>query len=204
MADEEPRELTDVIDDLKEKSQEDGQMSAQDALDEFAGRLFGPLLVVPGLVTLIPVVGAIPLVPTTMGVWVVLVAGQTLAGREYPWLPGVIADRSVDAEKFRESMEKFRPWAEWIDKFTKPRLTWLVKGPGKYALAALCIVLALTLPPLEFLPMACAAPGGAILLIGLAITAHDGLLALIAVGLSLLALFLVSQAWSAFAAYFSG
>ncbi len=203
MAEDEPRELADVVDELKEKSQEDGEMSAQDALDEFAGRLFGPLLVVPGLVTLSPL-GVIPMVPTIMGVWVVLVAGQKLAGRKYPWLPGVIADRSVDADKFRESMEKFRPWADWIDKFTKPRLTWLVTGPGKYVLAALCILLALTLPPLEFLPWACAAPGGAILLIGLAITAHDGLLALIAVGLSLLALFLVSQAWSAFAAYFGG
>ncbi len=203
MPEEQPRELADVVDDLKEKSEDDGQMSAQDALDEFAGRLFGPLLVVPGLVTLSPL-GVIPLVPTTMGVWVVLVAGQKLAGRKHPWLPGIIADRSVDAEKFRDSMEKFRPWAEWIDKFTKPRYKWLVQGAGKYVLAALCILLALTLPPLEFLPWACMAPGGAILLIGLAITAHDGLLALIGVGLSLLALFLVSQAWSAFAAWLGG
>ncbi|MEM8865993.1 MAG: exopolysaccharide biosynthesis protein [Planctomycetota bacterium] len=173
-----PQSLTDVVDDLKDQASKDGDLSVQDALDEFAGRLFGPLLVAPALVVVTPV-GGIPLVPTIMGLFVVLVAGQSLFGRTHPWLPGVLADRSVDEDKFRDSVEKARPWLEWIDKYTERRLQFLVKGPMKYGIAMVCIIVACTLPPLELLPFACIVPGTAILLLGLAITAQDGLIALV-------------------------
>lgn len=186
--DEAPQTLTDIVDDLEEKASEDGDLSAQDALDEFAGRLFGPLLVVPGLLTL-PPIGAVPTIPTAMAIFVILVAGQSLFGRKHPWLPGVIADRSVDEEKFRDSIEKIRPWLEWTDQFTSQRLQFLVKGPMKYGIAAIAILVACTIPPLELIPFACAIPGGAVLLLGLAITAQDGLLALVGMIVSTGALF---------------
>lgn len=197
---ENPSSLTDVVDRLEDKAAEDGDLSTQDALDEFAGRLFGPLLIIPGLVTLTPL-GGIPTLPTFMGLFIVLVAGQSLLGRKHPWLPGVIANRSVDEEKFKDSVEKFRPWMKWIDKFTAPRLTWMVKGPMKYGIAAVCIALACTLPPLEFLPFACAAPGAAILLLGLAITASDGLLAVVGIAGSAGAFYLMTAAWAKFAGF---
>lgn len=175
--DNQPESLTDVVDELEKKSKEDGDLLVGDALDEFSGRLFGPLLVVPGLMVMTPV-GGIPFVPTMMGVLVILVAGQSLLGRKHPWLPGIIADRGVSEEKFKSSMEKVRPWLEWVDKFTARRHEQLVTGPMKYAIAAVCIIMACTLPPLELLPFACAIPGSAILLLGLAITARDGLLAI--------------------------
>ncbi len=172
-----PQSLTDVVDDLEEKASEDGDLSIEEGLDEFAGRLFGPLLLLPGLVTVSPL-GGIPTVPTMMGVFVILVAGQSLLGFDHPWLPGIIANRNVSQQKFRESMEKFRPWLEWIDKFTAQRMQGLVSGPMKYIIALVCILMACTMPPLEVVPFACAIPGAAILLLGLAITSRDGLLAL--------------------------
>lgn len=174
---ESPKSLTDVVDQLEDKASEDGDLSAQDALDEFAGRLFGPLLVIPGLVTVTPV-GAIPLVPTVMGVWTLLVAGQALLGRTHPWLPGMIANRSVNEEKFRDSIDQFRPWIKYFDRIAKPRLTYMVRGPMKYVIAAICIVLACTFPPLELVPFGCAMPGIALLLLGLAVTSRDGLMAI--------------------------
>jgi hypothetical protein len=181
---EEAKELAEVVDDLESKASEDGDLSAQDALDEFSGRLFGPLLVIPGLVTVSPI-GMIPSVPTMMGVFTVLVAGQSLAGRKQPWLPGFLAERSVDEDKFHASVEKIRPFIEWIDKWTAQRMQFLVKGPMKSVVAGVCILLALTMPPLEVVPWACLAPGSAILALGLAITAQDGLLALIGLTVSL-------------------
>lgn len=192
-----PDSLTDVADELEDKASEDGDLTVQDALDEFAGRLFGPLLVVPGLIVMTPV-GGIPLVPTIMGVFVLLVAGQSLAGRKHPWLPGVIAERGVSQEKFEKSIEKMRPWLEWVDKYTARRLEWMVSGPMKYVLAVICMAMGLTMPPLELIPWGCAIPGGAILLMGLAITARDGLLAIGGVVAAVPALYLVTKAWSAF------
>jgi len=183
-----PQSLVDVVEDLQNEAGKDGQLSVQDALDEFAGRLFGPLLMLPGLVVVIPPLGGIPLVPTMMGLFVILVAGQSLFGRKHPWLPGVLADRSVDEAKFRNSVEKARPSLEWVDKFTSRRMPYLVRGPMKYGIATVCILVACTLPPLELLPLACMLPGSAILLLGLAITAQDGLLALLGMLVSLAAL----------------
>lgn len=181
---EEPKELVEVVEDLEGRAAEDGDLSAQDALEEFSGRLFGPLLVIPGLVTVSPL-GMIPTVPTLMAVFTILVAGQSLAGRKQPWLPGFLAKRSVDEEKFRQSADKIRPFIEWIDKWTKQRLPWLVKGPMKSIIAGVCILLALVMPPLELVPWACLAPGGAILMLGLAITSQDGLLALLGLAMTL-------------------
>lgn len=175
-----PSSLTEIVDQLEDKASEDGDLSAQEALDEFAGRLFGPLLVIPGLVTVTPV-GAIPFVPTVMGIWTLLVAGQALLGRSHPWLPGIIADRKVDEDKFRDSIEKFRPWLKYFDRLARPRLAYMVQGPMKYGIAAICIVLACTFPPLELVPFGCAVPGSALLLLGLAITARDGLMAIVGI-----------------------
>lgn len=201
MPEEEPKSLTDVVDDLEDQAAKDGDLSVQETLDEFAGRLFGPLLVIPGLLVMIPPIGGIPLAPTMMGLFVILVAGQSLLGRQHPWLPGILAERSVDEEKFRGSIEKVRPWLRWVDKFTAQRMEWMIAGPMKYGLAVVCLLMALTMPPLEFLPMACAVPGGAIMLIGLGITARDGLFALLGVVGSLAAIYFVTQAWSAFASW---
>lgn len=196
-----PESLTEVVDELEEKAAEDGDLLVGDALEEFAGRLFGPLLMIPGLLVMIPPIGGIPLLPTTMGLFIILVAGQSLLGRKHPWLPGILAERGVDEQKFKDSIEKVRPWLEWVDSFTAHRLEWMVVGPMKYVLAAVCIVMACTMPPLEFLPMACAIPGGAILLIGLGITARDGLFALVGVGAALGALYATTRAWTAFASW---
>lgn len=173
-----PSSLTEIVDQLEDKASEDGDLSAQEALDEFAGRLFGPLLVIPGLVTVTPL-GAIPFVPTVMGIWTLLVAGQALLGRKHPWLPGLIAEREIDEDKFRDSTEKFRPWLKFFDRLAKPRMAYLVKGPMKFGIAAICVILACTFPPLELVPFGCAVPGCALLLLGLAVTARDGLMAIV-------------------------
>ncbi|MEM6330429.1 MAG: exopolysaccharide biosynthesis protein [Planctomycetota bacterium] len=192
--------LTGVVDDLQDKAAEDGDLSVDDALDEFAGRLFGPLLMLPGFVTLSPL-GYIPTVPTLMALLVILVTGQLLVGLQHPWVPGFLASRSVDEERYRRAVEKSRSWLTWVDRLTSQRLTWLVTGPMKYAIAAVCTLVALMLPPLEFLPMACMAPGAALLLLGLAITAKDGLLAILGLGFTAGAAYLVTVAWSTFAGW---
>lgn len=179
---EEAKSLSDIIDELVEKSEseEDGDLAIGEVLDEFAGRLFGPLILVPAIAIVSPL-GMIPTVPTTMGLVVVLVAGQALFGMKRPWLPKFISDRSVQADTFKEKMEKFGPWVTWIDKFTAPRLRYVVTGPMKYVMAFLAILVAFTLPPLEFLPYAAILPGATLFFLGLAITSEDGLLGLISI-----------------------
>ena len=175
-----PQSLQDVCGQLRDKAQETNgdSLQVQTFLDAFSGRIFGPLLLVPSLVVIIPPLGAIPFVPTTMGVLVLLIAGQALIGRKHPWIPSFISQREVSKETFEKALDRFEPWAKWVDWFTKPRLQFLVSGAMKYGIALLCVLLAISLPPLEVLPFAAALPGLGIFCLGLAITAQDGLLGL--------------------------
>jgi hypothetical protein len=53
----------------------------------------------------------------------------------------------------------------------RPRLSWLTEGPFTYAIAAICILIALPIPPLELMPFAAAAPALAVTLFGLGLIA---------------------------------
>ena len=57
----------------------------------------------------------------------------------------------------------------------------MAKGPAVRIAAAGCVALALTVPPLELLPFASAAPMAAIAAFGLAITVKDGALMIAAI-----------------------
>lgn len=180
-----PEGLAEVVDQFEDKAQdEDETVTVREALDAFEGRSFGPLLILPALVALAPPLGMIPGVPTTMGLIVILIAGQYLMGRTHPWVPDFIGERSVKRDKVLQAADKSRPWAKWVDGFLGKRLQALVEGPMEHVVAGLCVLLALTMPPAELLPGLAAVPAAAILFLGLAITARDGLLGLLGIAIS--------------------
>ena len=182
----EPEGLEDVVESLERaaKDDDDGQVTVREALSSFEGRTFGPLLILPALLTLVPPLGMIPFVPTTMGAIILLVAVQYLFGRDHPWVPDFIGERSVKQKKVTDTTEKARPWAKWVDGFVGKRLQFLVEGPMERVIGAICVLLALTLPPSELIPGLAIVPAAAVLFLGLAVTARDGILGLIGLSVS--------------------
>ncbi len=178
-----PESLQDIFEQLREQADEveGSRLSVQTVLDAFHNRAFGPLLIIPALVIVVPVFGAIPTVPTMMGAFVILIATQTLLGWRHPWVPRIIADREISKQRFQRGLKSFQPWARRLDRVCRPRLKFLVEGAMTRVIALLCILVACTIPVLELLPWAAALPGITILCLGLAITARDGLLALIGI-----------------------
>ena len=79
------------------------------------------------------------------------------------------------------AVKKSLPWDKWVDWFLGERLQVLVEGPMEQGIAAICIVVALTMPAAEIVPGLAAVPAAAILLLGLAITSRDGLLGLLGI-----------------------
>lgn len=181
-----PEGLEDVVDTLETTAKEDDdeQVTVREALAAFEGRTFGPLLILPALLTLVPPLGMIPFVPTTMGTIILLVASQYLVGRKHPWVPDFIGERSVKQKRVTDTTEKSRPWAKWVDGFLGQRLQFLVEGPMERVIAGICVLLALTMPPSELIPGLAAVPAAAVLFLGLAVTARDGLLGLIGLTIS--------------------
>ena len=60
-------------------------------------------------------------------------------------------------------------------------MKWAVGNVSEYLIAALSIALALLMIPLELVPFAVAIPAGALVLLGLALMAKDGILTLISI-----------------------
>ena len=157
-----------------------GRVSVADLMDMLGERSFGPLLLVPSLIAVSPV-GAIPGLPAITSVVIVLIAGQILLGHEHFWIPGWLARRSMDAHALERGLQKFRPVARFVDHLLRPRLVWLTDGVAFYAIALLCVLIGLITPILEAVPFVGGIPPNAALVaFSLAITARDGLWALLA------------------------
>jgi len=173
-----PDSINEVLDAVLEQTDGHEDAVIKDVLEAFDGRSYGPLLMVPALVLITPI-GAIPAVPTVMGVYTVFIAAQAAFNKTHPWLPGAVVRRGVKRDQLEESFEHIRPWVRWFDRFTAQRLTALVNPPFEQVMAVICILVACTIPPLEFIPFAGAIAGTALGCFALAFLARDGLFALI-------------------------
>ncbi|CAM4316276.1 exopolysaccharide biosynthesis protein [Vreelandella rituensis] len=177
----EPADLEQMLDRLSDaEGSRDKTVRVRDVVASIGRRSFGPLLLFPGIITLLPVVGDIPGVPTVMAAVVFIVAGQLVLGRRYFWLPNLLLDRSVEKQKLHKAIKWMRPPAKFLDRFLRPRLTIFTKGIGTYSIAIACILIALAMPPMEVVPFTANGAGLALTLFGLSLMARDGLLALLA------------------------
>lgn len=171
--------LTEMLDRLECAERENDQVRVDAMLDIIGRRSFGPLLLLPGLLVLSPLSG-VPGVPSLAGLMVLLLSGQLLIGRRSFWMPAWLLNRCVSHERLQKSLKFMRPIARWVDKLLRQRLTFLVESHSVYFVAAMCALVALTMPPLELMPFAATSAGVAITAFGLALIGRDGLMALLA------------------------
>lgn len=181
---EEPETLEELLDAIHEAEAEGGTVSLAAILDSIGHRSFGPLLLLAGLITVAPLVGDVPGVPTLMAILVLLTAGQLILRRDHIWLPGWLLDRKVRKDRIEKAVDRLRRPARFIDRGTRPRLTRLVRGPGAYAVAVACVLIALAMPPMELVPFSANLAGAALTAFGLALVSRDGVLALIGFALT--------------------
>jgi hypothetical protein len=144
---------------------------------------FGPLLLILALIALTPI-GAVPALPTALAIAVFLLAAQVVLGRHRLWLPGFIERRHVSSKRLKASVRVLRRPARWLDAIVRPRLERLTDPPFDRLAALVCVLIALMIPPLELVPFGVAAPALALALMGLALTARDGLVLLLALGVA--------------------
>ena len=178
-------ELDDHLVRIAEAADGDERISLEGILEAMENVSFGSLLLVAGLVTLLPIIGDIPGVPTTMGVLVVLGSAQLLLGRESIWLPRWLRERSVRASTVAKVIERVRPVARAIDRVLKPRLDLFVQGAATYVIAVLTLLVGAVMPVMEFIPFSANLAGVVLTAFGLALMVRDGLLSL--TGLALIA-----------------
>jgi hypothetical protein len=177
MANSQPKNLVELLESLirAERASSGAKVSVGELLDAVGQRSFGPLLLVPGLLVASPLSG-IPGVPTMAAIFVLVIATQLLLGRECFWLPTWILKREISQSKVDKALRFLQRPARVVDKCSSERLVILTRGPAVYLIGAVCMLLAIAMPPLELIPFASSVIGAVLSSFGLALIARDGLL----------------------------
>ncbi|WP_053096178.1 exopolysaccharide biosynthesis protein [Frateuria defendens] len=136
-------------------------------------RAFGFLLLLLAIPNFIPV----PLgVGGVMGVLVVALGLQMLAGLERPWLPGWLARRMLPRAALLRFLARIAPFTRWLERLCQPRLERLTVRPLTIAsglvMVLLGLLLALPIPFTNYLF------GGLLLAFAFALIERDGALLL--------------------------
>lgn len=153
------------------------RVTVDDMAEALGHRGYGPFLLVPALIEISPL-GGIPAVPTVLALIVLIFAAQIALGRDHLWLPRWLRKRSISGPRLHKAMDRIKPIARRMDRWFHGRLCRLSEPLATRIAAICCVLLSLTVPPLEFVPFASSAPMLAIAMFGLAISVRDGLLML--------------------------
>jgi hypothetical protein len=174
--------LSEVLDALADRSEaEDGrEIPIGDLLEELGSRSYGPLLLLPSLLALIPVIGAIPGMSVVTGSILVLVAVQLVVGRSAPWLPSRLVEMSLPRRQLATALRRSRRAARPMDRLLEEgRHPGLLRGPMLRVVGVALVMLGLLFYPTALIPWGVTAPALAATLLALGITVRDGLLVLV-------------------------
>lgn len=145
-----------------------------DLLEAVGVQAYGPLLLVPSLLAALPVIGAIPGMSIVTGSLVGIIALQMLIGRRHPWLPKKLTGFSFKREPLVKGVAWAEPKLDKVDRFVKPRLSFLVRGPSRRLVALAAIVNAALFYPAALLPFAVTAPALTVAVLAVGVTTTDG------------------------------
>ena len=184
--------LTGVINSLKESAEGETKVSLVDVAENLNHRGFGPLLIMPCLLVMLPT-GAIPGVPALAGLFICLIASQMIVGRKNPWIPQRLKKYSFKSKKFLHALDKAKPFAKFVDKFIRPRLQFLTQGGFDRAVAVLCLILALGIVILGFIPFLPSVIALPIFFFALGMSTKDGVMTLSGLAFSFAAILFLSS-----------
>lgn len=133
------------------------------------------------LVLAFPFVLPLPLpgLSTPFGV-VIAVAGFAVAMGRLPWLPKRWLEIKIEGEKLRFVQKKIEPWLERLEKFVRPRMTYLTVGSTQVRLHGALIFLAAVVLALPAPPGGNVMPALSIIFSSLALAEEDGLFTVLA------------------------
>ncbi|UJW74753.1 exopolysaccharide biosynthesis protein [Rhizobium sp. SL42] len=162
------RRLSKILSDIA-LDVERSRVSVADLFTAMGDRAFGALLLIFALPNVVPTP---PGTSAITGAPLVFLAAQLMLGQS-PWLPKIIANRSMAREDFAAIVLRISPWLARGERMLRPRLTFLVYPPVEYVTGLLCLILAiiLALP----VPLGNILPAVAICLFSFGILERDGL-----------------------------
>lgn len=187
-----PPNLQGLLEELANTPGRAKEISVKQLRDSVGRRSFAPLLLIASLLGFTPI-GVIPGGPTILAIFVVLVAGQVAIGRHSIWVPTALLNVRIERRDLQKAAIALKPFARAVDRIFRPRMSFLTEPPYSSVIAVTCILLALTVPPFEVVPLVDIPIWGAMVAFSLALFAHDGALAIIAFALTAAGIYLAAS-----------
>lgn len=128
----------------------DPQLTMDELVSTFGERGFGALLLMLGLIS--AVIGVIPGTTTLLGIPILIIGIQLVFRRDELWLPGWILKRDLPREAFAEAAAKVRVRLERVERFSRPRLSFMSTDLSEALIGLMCVIWAavLMLPLIGF------------------------------------------------------
>lgn len=166
---------------------EGDRVTFRDVLLHLQHRAFGFTVLLFALPCCLPMP---PGIPTICGFAIVVIALNLIAARRRLWLPSAIADKDVARADLTRMVARVAPWLEKLERFCKPRLPIVTDSVGKILIGIVLFVLGaimiLPIPLLGNMP-----PGFAASVIAIGMTERDGLIVLLGMLVSAVAIAVV-------------
>ncbi len=172
------RDFCSLLDVIEHKVDEDGQrtsITVREVFEVIGRRAYGPLLLLIGLISISPLT-LIPGSTWAFAALTLVISLQLAFHKHTPWLPQQVLAIRLPEDPLAKFIEAARPTARVLDRFVRPRLEFFADTPWVIGVALLCALAALITFPLGLIPLAPLAPGLAIVVFGLGLTARDGVL----------------------------
>lgn len=156
-----------------------------DLQDAFGRRAFGPFLLVPALIAVLPVVGALPGVSIGTALVDLAVSVELALGQRRFNLPKWARGLAVPRKPLKQAIKLVRPVSRWAGKIVKPRLQHVVNGRTRMLTGAFAVSLSSLMLVGALVPGGSVLPALAMILLALGLTSQDGVLVLLSGALGL-------------------
>ncbi|WP_425340502.1 exopolysaccharide biosynthesis protein [Ciceribacter sichuanensis] len=164
--------LSEILASLAEDTSRE-RVSVADIFQAMGDRAFGALILIFALPNIIP---SPPGTSALTGAPLVFLSAQLMLGQS-PWLPKLIANRSVAQSDFSAIASRVSPWLARGERMLRPRLGFLIYPPAEYLTGFLCLILSIIL--ILPIPLGNILPAIAICLFSFGILERDGLCVLL-------------------------
>jgi hypothetical protein len=141
-------------------------------------RSFGAVILLLGLIAVSPLT-IVPGANWLVAAVTLLFSVQLLFGAQHPVLPKRLLAVSLPRDKLEFFVKQLRKTAHTADRLVRPRLTFLARPPFIIVTALICIAASLITFPLGLIPLGPVLPGISILMMGIGLTAKDGVFLLL-------------------------
>ena len=186
------RSMGDLLTALRRAGGEE-RVLVRDTLRELGERSFTALMLVVALLLVSPISG-IPTVPSFGAALILLIAGQAMVNRGHLWLPDILLDRGIATEKWCHALDWLKRPAAFVDRHTRQRLCFLTRGVAKRLVLLTIMLIALTWPLLEILPMFTSVGATVVAFLTFGLFARDGLF--IVLGFAALSVLAGTAVWA--------